>query len=683
MKLFTLFYKQYTSMMKLNFSLPYKIRVKHKSRIKMPWLTLFLSCLLFTAYTNPSYAQPEVTAWGNITGIRVEGQLMEFETSIRLVSPDWAAENQTYKERQRPSYQRDGKRQIIETQLDSITFIETVEETGSGQAKVNIKMDALAEHTLAGAYFCIELPARYYAQGNVQLINPAELKLSEIEPNGKNLYLRAPAEGVRIVSATRQLEVSMGESSDIFIKKSDDKQNNILIYIPIFSGNVGKGKSAEKNFMIKASGEIDTQPITLTLFPSQTGRPFDGLGGNFRIQNPKNDPQVIAYSLENLRVAWSRVELPWRQWHPEESVDPLEAARKGTLDPKVEAAMEMAKKLNEMGIPVITAAWFPPAWAAKGPLDPGRHADGYFGNFLDSTKMDQVYESIGSYHLFLKEKYGVEAVMFSFNESDLGIDVRQTAEQHTFLIKGLGAWFASNGLSTKMLLGDTSDANSYDFINDAMADPAAHPYIGAVSFHSWRGWETETLLKWDAAAARMGVPLLVGEGSIDAAAWRYPQIFEEQIYALEEINLYIRMLAICEPLTILQWQLTADYSPLVGGGIFGNDGPLRPTRRFWNLKQLASSPQGLYAMPITTDQPFVTCAALGDNEKGSYTIHLVNNGASREVTVTGLPEKAKRFKVYTTSSDKNMKEGKVVKASNGQAKFTADAASYVTLISEK
>ena len=629
-----------------------------------------------------SFAQPEVTAWGNLMGIRIDGQLMEFETSLRLVSPDWSTINQTYKERQRPSYNREGNKQIIETQLDSITFTEIVEETGKGMATVNVNVNVLSDHDVAGVYFCVELPSKYYNQGNVQLINPTELSLAETEPNGKNIFLRVPAEGVRITSATRQLEVKMDESSEIIVKKSDDEDENILIYFPIISGNVEKGQTAQKSLFLTAGGEIDTQPITLTLFPDQKGRPFDGLGGNFRIQNPKVDPKVIAYSLENLRVAWGRVELPWRQWHPEESEDPLEAARKGKLHPKVKAAMEMAKKLHDMDIPVITAAWFPPEWAAQGPLTPGRHPDGYFGNFLDSTKMDQIYESLGSYHLFLKEKYGVETVMFSFNESDLGIDVRQTAQQHTALIKGLGAWFASNGLDTKLLLGDTSDANAYSFIDDAMADPAAHPYIGAVSFHSWRGWATETLSKWNAAAAVMDIPLIVGEGSIDAAAWRYPEIFEEQIYALEEINLYIRMLAICEPLTILQWQLTADYSPLKGGGIFGNDEPLTPTRRFWNLKQLASTPEGLFAMPITSDRPYITCAALGDNEKGTYTVHIVNNGASREVSLKGLPADVKGFNIFVTNADKNMEADKSVKVSKGQAKFTVEETSFVTLISE-
>src|SRR5690606_10620201 len=161
----------------------------------------------------------------------------------------------------------------------------------------------------------------------------------------------------------------------------------------------------------------------------------------------------------------------------------------------------------------------------------------------------------------------VEAAMFSFNESDLGIDIRQTAEEHAELIRGLGARFAAAGLKTKLVLGDTADAYRFDFTDVAADDPATHPYIGAVSFHSWRGWEDETLAEWNASAERLGVPLLVGEGSIDAAAWRYPSFFEEPVYAMEEIDVYVRMLALTQPLSILQWQLTSDYSVLAGGGV--------------------------------------------------------------------------------------------------------------------
>jgi hypothetical protein len=282
----------------------------------------------------------------------------------------------------------------------------------------------------------------------------------------------------------------------------------------------------------------------------------------------------------------------------------------------------------------------------------------------------------------MKQNYGVEMVYFSFNESDLGIDVRQTDKEHTILIKELGAYFKSKGLQTKLLLGDTADANGWPFIHDAMADAEARPYMGAVSFHSWRGWEFETLNKWAEAAYKMEIPLIVGEGSIDAAAWRYPGIFEEQTYALEEINLYVRMLDICQPQTILQWQLTSDYSPMVGGGLFGNNEPLRPTQRFWNLKQLGSTKKGLKHLALTNNGKEISCASLGDLKKNDFAFHLVNNGATRQVTITGLPAKVKKLDVYVTDINRNMEQKESIKVENGIATFTLDKVSFTSLMTK-
>jgi hypothetical protein len=308
--------------------------------------------------------------------------------------------------------------------------------------------------------------------------------------------------------------------------------------------------------------------------------------------------------------------------------------------------------------------------------------NGVWGNPLDSTKMEETYKSITDYIIYLKENYGVEIKLFSFNESDLGINVRQSPTQHDAVIKGLGAYFKSHGLHTKMLLGDNSDATTYQFIYPALNDPGAKYFIGAISFHSWRGWDLLTLEKWKAAADQLNVPLIVGEGSIDAAAWNYPAIFEEQTYIMQEIKLYIRLLSICQPLTILQWQLTADYSPLAGGGIFGNNEPLRPTQRFWNFKQLASTPKGLFAMPVKCDRPDITVAALGDNKKKIYTIHMVNDGAAREATLTGLPSFIKTITMYSTNKNNDVKKGPVLKVLNGKAKFFLDSETFVTLITE-
>jgi hypothetical protein len=312
----------------------------------------------------------------------------------------------------------------------------------------------------------------------------------------------------------------------------------------------------------------------------------------------------------------------------------------------------------------------------------GPGADGRWGAPLNQANMAASYKSIADYLVYLKEQYGLEAVMFSFNESDLGINIRQTGQEHDELIKGLGAYLASRGLKTNLLLGDNSDATSYEFIYPTLRDPAARPYIGAVSFHSWRGWDTETLQKWTAAAKKLNLPLLVGEGSIDAQAWGYPQVFEEPTYAQEEISLYMRLLTICQPLSILQWQLTSDYSPLAGGGIFGNNAPLHPTQRFWNLKQLAATPKDVTFMPLTADRPNVTCAAMGNVAKGVYAVHVVNNGASRQVTLTGLPDKVKTLRTYVTDQKNHMKEGPRVTVAKGQARFTAAATSYTTLSTE-
>ena len=81
-----------------------------------------------------------------------------------------------------------------------------------------------------------------------------------------------------------------------------------------------------------------------------------------------------------------------------------------------------------------------------------------------------------------------------------------------------------------MLLGDNSDATTFDFILPALNNPETHKYIGAVSFHSWRGCDDVTLKKWADAAKAINVPLLVGEGSTDAAAHGYAEIFNESTF---------------------------------------------------------------------------------------------------------------------------------------------------------
>ena len=609
--------------------------------------------LLLSLTTTAACAQPELEPWGNLTGIRVDGELMPFETSIRFTNADGYTQVSA-KERQTPRYAREGNAQFVYTHLDSLYFVEKVEAVGDGEARITLDCTAHADMHGRLVAFSITLPAELTWKENRPLTLPLAI-------------------------GTKQHWLKITAPQPVLLRDSMEGTHHRLD-IAIATGDLENGKTTRLIVSISTGGVIDHQPVRLSLDTAHPGRPFDGLGGNFRIQNIKTDPQVIAYCLDHLMVAWGRVELPWRFWQPVKDSDPLDSARAGKLDPAVQRAIYMAGTLISRKIPVIVSAWFPPEWAVEGPLRMRPGPDHIWGNALNHANTQAIYKSIADYLVYLKEQFQADVRYFSFNESDLGINVRQTALEHDELIKGLGAYFASRGLKTRVLLGDNSDATTWSFIGPAMNDPAARPYISMISFHSWRGFDTATLQKWADAATGLHVPVIVGEGSIDAAAWNYPAIFQEPSYALKEISLYLRLLAICQPQSILQWQLTSDYSLLAGGGIFGDTSTLHPTQRFWNLKQLSMTPSGLFAMRIGANRPDIAVAAVGDNKKHSYAIHIVNNGATRVVTVTGLPAGVQLLRRYITSRTREAEEGESVHVSSGQARFTLEAQSFVTLL---
>lgn len=643
------------------------------------------SLVLLCAAQGELAAQAEVAAWGNLEGIRIDGHLMAFETGLCLQRPDGSELTRTSKERQRPRYLREGSARRVTSSLGGIALREVVEDVAPGVARVELVVAADTQGISARTVFCVDLPADAFAGGTAHWVDPAggdlsEQALASVGGSASRAAARQ-ARGVRFTVPGRELEIVFDVPTALSLGRSARNGGSIRLEAPLLPADPERGDSVRRVITVAATGDVDRAPVEMVLEPSRPRRPFDGLGGNFRLQNPRTDPPIIDYNLENLRVAWGRVEMPWRNWHPEEGVDPLAEARAGRIDPRVQQAMLMAQRLSRMGMPVIVSAWFPPQWAIVGGGEVPRAPGGPPGDPLDPAKMDRIYESLAGYLVFLKEEYGVEAVMFSFNESDLGIDVRQTADEHARLIREFGAYLGERGLATKMLLGDTSDATAMDFIEPAMRDAEALRYVDAVSFHSWRGWSDEILQYWGDAARKLNVPLLVGEGSTDAGAWRYPAIFSEPAFALQEIELYTRMLAISQPLSILQWQLTADYSLLAGGGVFGDSSALRPTQRFWNLKQLGASPKGFF-LPVSCARPAVSCAAIGDIAGGEYAVHVVNGGAAREAVLRGIPAGVSELRLYVTDAQRGMEEGEGVPVNGGVARFPLAATSFTTVFAE-
>ncbi|MEP6750748.1 MAG: hypothetical protein ABJB86_23640, partial [Bacteroidota bacterium] len=414
------------------------------------WI-VFIVMMLFNYI---GFSQAEVEPWGNITGIRTQGQLMAFETNISVVSKDGAMVKVTAKEKQRPKFSRIGNTQIIASSIDSLYFTERITDTAAGTVYVQLALKTTAAMPVEAVYYGVVLPAELFTNASIQLDNNKAILLNA--PALKN-YLEKPATIIRFLSKKQTITITLAKPVSL-IAKTNAGNNPALpeLLIPLQKGDLPDGETIATNFSIHVSGTIDTKPVQLILNTRKTGRAFEGLGGNFRLQNPAVDPQVIDYCLSNLRVAWGRVEMPWRFWQPSIDTSGIDAAKAGHLNPRAQKSMEMAQRLYKMGMPVIVTAWFPPAWAITGTPKFRPGPDGVWGNPLDHSKDNEIYKSITDYIIYLKDQYGVEVADFSFNESDLGINIRQTGEEHAALIKGLGAFFAAKGLRTKLLMGDNS-----------------------------------------------------------------------------------------------------------------------------------------------------------------------------------------------------------------------------------
>jgi O-glycosyl hydrolase len=630
--------------------------------------------------------QVECVGSGNLRGVRIDGELMAFTTSIRAIISTNISTNQGGRGRGGGQYTRDDGLLTVTGNLTGggrrgrrggapapgVTYRASYKDLSPGTVDAIVDITAATNSPMVGVYYNVTLPAADYASGSAQWIAPGgstdgAMSLAA-SATGTNLHFQASAKGVRVTAARRQIEIDLPAAADLVIHNGrGSASNDIEISFPLSLGDLTNGQTIHAGFIIKAAGNVDKSAAHIALDLSQPGRAFDGMGGNFRIQSPADAP-VIQYNLDHLRLAWARVPMPFNFWQPNVDVDPAQAAAAGELNTNVVDAMKMAQTLAQKNIPMVISIWFPPRWAVKA------NVPGTRGTRINPQQWDNVCKSITSYLQYLKQHYGAEPDLFSFNESDMGIDVLQSPEEHDDTIKRLGAYYGSHGLKTMMLLGDTGNAGGDKFIDVAAADPEAAKYIGAVSFHSWNGGTTEQYEHFSDAAHRLNVPLLVCEGGLDPAAYMYRATFLEPWYCVNEISQYVEICRVAQPLAILEWQFTDDYSILTGG----RDGqPLEPAQRFWQIKQLGMTAPAARAVPATCDNSNVVSCAFNDH--GACVVHLVNNGAARTATISGLSPGVKEMRVFVTDNHRSMQETGRVPVMWGRVKLPLDALSFTTL----
>ncbi|HZL77583.1 MAG TPA: hypothetical protein VFC17_01935 [Candidatus Limnocylindrales bacterium] len=667
--------------------------------MKTPHYLIVASLVLLGFWNTKVFAQVECTGQGNLRGIRVDGELMAFSTSIRAVVPTAANQGQGGRGGGGGQFSRDGDALTVTGRLTGgggrgggfgggfgggrgrggaptagASYRAVFKDAAPGTVNAEIQITATTNVAMQEVVYAIALPAADYTGGSAQWISPtsgteASVSLARSRSASTNFNLHASAKGVRLTSVRRQIELNFPTPIELAIRDARNRDNSsIEISFPVSLGDLTNGQSVHAAFTIKVTGDVDKSPAKLAVDLSKPGRRYDGMGGNFRIQSP-NDAAQIQYNLDNLRVAWGRVAIPLDRWQPDENSDPASVAT-NSLNTNVRDAMEMGQKLARKNIPFIASIWSVPSWAVV------TNSGGRGGRApLNPEKRDKVAESIASYLEYMKQNYGAEPTLFSFNESDMGINVFETPENHADTIKRFGSYFASRGLKTRMLLGDTGNPTGDWFIDKAVTDPGAAKYIGAVSFHSWNSGTIEQYTHFSDAARKLNVPLLVAEGGLDPAAHQYRAVFLEDWFCLNEISQYVEICRVAQPLSILHWQFTSDYSVLTGGI---GDRPLQPAQRFWQIKQLGMTAADSIAVPITCDNPKVVSCAFSDH--GNCVVHLVNNGAARTATVSGLPAGVKEMRVFVTDSRRGMQETGRVPVVQGTVQLSLDAMSFTSLI---
>ena len=235
------------------------------SRLISPGLFSILFLFLF----NDAFGQAEAEPWGNMTGIRRDGQLFDFESAIKIQKGDRFVS--TGKERQRPHFKRDGDEQIINTNIDSLFIKEVVKDESNGKASVTVTFYAHADISFDNLFFTLALPAKEYGDGSTKLAGVHD-EMRHYVNSGQNYD--GTANGAQFKSAASHLEIKFDSPDPVRIRKDVSNTNDLQLYVSLKQNGLTKGDSLQKTFTIEVSGKIDKKTVDLDLNTSTQGRRF-------------------------------------------------------------------------------------------------------------------------------------------------------------------------------------------------------------------------------------------------------------------------------------------------------------------------------------------------------------------------------------------------------------------------
>jgi hypothetical protein len=627
------------------------------------------------AISMPVLAQSIVENSGRMAAMVYSGETTEVRTNLVLPTPGWQrtlslpADNVTITREADSTAWRGSLDLDAERRLQ---FTQTVREA-AGATVLTLDYSASADLAVEGLFLRLDLPWSDFASGMARHEDTGRsAALPATAPARPDLFSGTTA-ALAATSANSMLRWTARFDRPFLVNlqdKSGESPKAYTFWVYLQSGAIRAGTRGAIRVELTVAGVPDTSPARLTLDAGTARYRLHGFGGNYCFQV---DSPVAAYTLDNLDVRWARVEMSLDEWEPvneNTSAFDIDWGRFEARDrpgSKTRQQFEMARKLQQRGIPYVISVWRLPEWMYA---DRGRRNPSDGQRKVDPALWDELRESIASYLLWARDRYGAEPDLFSFNEANIGVNVWLTPEEHRDAIRSIGAHLERMGLRTRMLLGDVhSPRGTEAFVAPAAADPEAMRYVGALSFHSWGGATPGQYAAWGDLAERLGLPLLVAELGTDAGGW-HGRAYDSFWYGLGEARMYQELLLHARPQGTMYWEFTADYS------LLGTN--LAPTQRFWLTRHFTNlTPPMSEALAAASDQPKVLFTAF--RSEGQYTFHLLNSGAERQVRIEGVPAGAGHFRGVRTGQAESFVEFTPEPASGGVLTLMLPERSLVTV----
>jgi hypothetical protein len=409
---------------------------------------------------------------------------------------------------------------------------------------------------------------------------------------------------------------------------------------------------------------------TVTVDPNTVRYTIVGLGGYYGWYNTAEGN----YTLNNLNVSFARNWLPMDQWAPNSSWRKFNADTSGS---RVHDSFLLMQDLKNRGIPIHISIWNVANWLVDNPGNTtNRH--------IPSSNYSDLIEALKAYLLRAKTVYGVEPVVFSFNEANAGVAyLIFSASEYANFIRQAGAAFASAGLVTKFTAGEVTNPSCFSYINDILYDLQTNGglnYITYLSFHSWGsivfGWEGPSwsnFIEMATIASRYNLPVMVGELGTDYDGNRSKPLWPTWGWAWDHAQLYQASFLYAKAAVTLHWAF--------GGGGFNivNPKTLRPYPIFYVVKHFLNNiSPGSKVIPCNSDDTDVWVTGFINSSSNVFTLEMLNvSTSSKTVTFNGVPSTSLSW--FRSSSSESYASIQDLAPSGGSVTISVPAQSLNTL----